>query len=103
MGKVMIRKAAVTALMKKFPDIDPELSGEAFRDTHAVRLGRAGSNYATRESTLVIDGGPLACRCLDHVPQVGKMSLADSATGKKKKLVTHSPVRCLFLCAHYSY
>jgi len=85
-GKVVIRRASLTALMKRFPEIDRELTGEAFRKTHAVRLGRAGSNSATRESRLVIDGGPLACRCLDHVPHLGRMSLADSATDKKKNM-----------------
>ena len=85
-GRVVIRRAAVTALMQRYPEIDRELTNSPFLRTHAVRLGRAGSSSATRESRLVIDGGPLACRCLDHVPNVGRMSLADSANYQKKNM-----------------
>ena len=86
-GKVVIRRASVTALMRSYPEIDRELNNECFRMTHAVRLGRAGSNSATRESRLVIDGGPLAHRRLDHVAgKIGRMSLADSASDKKKNM-----------------
>ena len=85
-GKVVIRRASVTALMQLYPEIDRELNDQPFQMTHAVRLGRAGSNSSTRESRLVIDGGPLACRCLDYVPNVGRMSLADSASDKKKNM-----------------
>ena len=86
-GKVVIRRASVTALMEKFPEIDREKTKQPFQKTHAVRLGRAGSNSATRESRLVIDGGPLAHRCLDHVTgKIGRMSLADSASDKKKTM-----------------
>ncbi len=82
----MIRREAVDKLMAEFPEIDREKNGQAFQKTHAVRLGRAGSSAASRDSRLVIDGGPLASRCLDHVPNVGRMSLADSASDKKKNM-----------------
>jgi hypothetical protein len=85
-GNVVIRRESVDRLMKQFPEIDRELTGEAFQVTHAVRLGRAGSNASSRESRLVIDGGPLTRRCLDHVPNVGRMALADSASDKKKNM-----------------
>jgi hypothetical protein len=113
-GKVVIRRASVTALMKLYPEIDRELTGECFRTTHAVRLGRAGSNSASRESRLVIDGGPLAHRRLDHVAgNIGRMSLADSASDKKKNMCVCCVLRLLraafaacccvlafFLCPH---
>ena len=83
-GNIVIRREAVTKLMEEFPEIDREKTGQPFQTTHAVRLGRAGSSAASRESRLVIDGGPLASRCLDHVPNVGRMSLADSANDKDK-------------------
>ena len=85
-GNVVIRRESVDRLMKQFPEIDRELTGEAFQVTHAVRLGRAGSNASSRESRLVIDGGPLTRRCLDHVPNVGRMALADSANFTQKNM-----------------
>jgi hypothetical protein len=84
-GNVVIRRDSVDKLMKKFPEIDRELTGEAFRTTHAARLGRIGSKMLNA-SGLVIDGGPLAHRCLDHEPNVGRMSLADSANFTQKNM-----------------
>jgi hypothetical protein len=85
-GNVVIRRDSVTKLMAKFPEIDREKTREAFQTTHAVRVGSARRNAASRESGLVIDGGPLAHRCLDHEPNVGRMALADSASDKKKNM-----------------
>ena len=90
-GNVVIRRDAVTRLMKKFPQIDREITGEAFQKTHAVRLGRAGSNAASRESQLVVDGGPLAHPCTFHEPNIGRMSLANSASSKTKNMCRFHP------------
>jgi hypothetical protein len=99
-GNVVIRRDAVTRLMEKFPEIDREKTGEAFRKTHAVRLGRAGSNAASRESRLVVDGGPLAHPCTFHEPNIGRMSLANSANIKTKNMCSaFTPHRFFSLCS----
>ena len=94
-GNVVIRRPAVTALMKKFPQIDREKTGKPFSRIHALRTGKAGSHLSSRESRILIDGGPLAQLCTHHEPGVGRMSLADSANEKDKNMCDDAFTRSL--------
>ena len=79
-GSIVMRRPAITALMRQYPLIDRELQKTPFQTTHAVRLGRR------HESGLLVDGGPLAHPCLDHVKGIGRMSLANSGSPKDSNM-----------------
>lgn len=79
-GKVVFRMESVSALMRKYPQIDRERNNTPFQKTHAVRVGRR------HESGLMVDGGPLTHPCLDHVKGVGRMALANSGSPKTSNM-----------------
>ena len=79
-GKVEFRRASVTALMLQYPQIDREKNNTPFQKTHAVRVGRS------RESGLMVDGGPLTHPCLDHVKGIGRLALANSGSPKDSNM-----------------
>ncbi len=87
-GNVAIRRAAVSSLMLKYPEIDREKNQTPFQKTHAIRLGRFGrtASWGSRESGLLVDGGPLSHPCLDHVKGVGRMALADSGNPRNSNM-----------------
>jgi hypothetical protein len=90
-GNIVMRRAHITTLMKQYPEIDREAQKTPFQTTHAVRLGRKSSksrseSWGSRESGLLVDGGPLAHPCLDHVKGIGRMSVANSGNPKKSNM-----------------
>lgn len=90
-GLTVMRRAAVTELMKKYPQIDRELQNTPFQSTHAIRLGRKSSksrsqSWGSHESGLLVDGGPLTHPCLDHVEDIGRMALANSGSPKDSNM-----------------
>jgi hypothetical protein len=87
-GNVVIRSESVASLMKLYPVIDREICQSPFQRTHALRLGRIGQrgSWGSRESGLLVDGGPLSHPCLDHVPNIGRLSLANSGSPKNKNM-----------------
>jgi hypothetical protein len=79
-GNVVFRMESVSALMRKYPQIDRERNNTPFQKTHAVRVGRR------HESGLMVDGGPLTHPCLDHVKGVGRMALANSGSPRTSNM-----------------
>jgi hypothetical protein len=72
--------------MKQFPEIDRHARKTPFQKTHGVWVGSKGRQGRSKLNGLIIDGGPLAHPALDHVPGIGRMSLANSANFKKKNM-----------------
>ena len=73
-GNVVWENPAIAKLMQEYPAIDRRLQGTPFQATHAVRLNRSSKHG------FLIDGGPLAHPAIDHVPGLGRMAIANSAS-----------------------
>ena len=79
-GNVVWENPAITKVMQEYPVIDRCLQGTPFQATHAVRLNRSSKHG------FMIDGGPLAHPAIDHVPGLGRMSIANSASPKEANM-----------------
>ena len=85
-GDIVFLRQAVADLMKRFPEIDRHARGTPFQTSHGVWVGSSGRQGRNKLTGMIIDGGPLAHPALDHVPGIGRMSLANSANFKTKNM-----------------
>ncbi len=72
--------------MNRFPEIDRHLQKTEFQMTHGIWSGSKGRQGRTKDSGLVVDGGPLTHPVLDHVAGVERGAIANSANPKKKNM-----------------
>ena len=80
LGKVMIYRAKVTELAKKYPAIDRYSTGAPFEETHGLWAG-------DKELGLIIDGGPMAHPDLDHVKDVvGRIAVCNSGNYQQSNM-----------------
>lgn len=85
-GNILHERKSVRELMNQFPIIDRHLQKTAFQETHAVWNGTKGRQGRTKESGMVVDGGPLTHPVLDHVAGVERGAIANSANFKNKNM-----------------
>ena len=85
-GNIVHERKSVRDLMDRYPQIDRHVQKTEFQVSHGVWTGTKGRQGRTKESGLVVDGGPLTHPVLDHVAGVERGAMANSANHKKKNM-----------------
>lgn len=85
-GNIVHEREAVRELMERFPEINRHLQKTPFQETHALWSGSKGRQGRSKESGLVVDGGPLTHPVLDHIAGVERGAIANSANHKNKNM-----------------
>ena len=85
-GNIVHERETVRELMKRFPEIYRHLQKTAFQQTHALWNGSKGRQGRTKESGLVVDGGPVTHPVLDDIAGVERGAIANSANHKNKNM-----------------